>query len=70
MHAHNVELPTLTLYRSEPKWVLKRLMCILEKELRSSADREVERKTGVDIDGDGQIGRLDAEKLQGEREKR
>ena len=53
--------------RSEPKWVLKRLMLVLEKELRSSADRRVERKTGVDIDGDGQIGHLDISKLDSEK---
>lgn len=55
--------------RSEPKWVLKRLMQVLERELRSAADRKVERKTGVDIDGDGTIGRLDMEKINTEKEK-
>lgn len=57
----------LTSRSSEPKWVLKRLMQVLERELRSSADRKVERKTGVDIDGDGQIGHLDTSKLDSEK---
>lgn len=39
-------------------------MQALERELRSKADRKVERKAGVDIDGDGQIGAIDAERLR------
>lgn len=44
-------------------------MQVLERELRNAADRKVERKTGVDIDGDGTIGRLDMEKIKSEKEK-
>lgn len=46
-------------------------MQVLENELRNAADKHIEHKTGVDIDGDGQIGHLDTEKInsgqQGEK---
>ena len=48
---------------NEPKWVLRRLMESLEAGLRRKADGKVERKTGVDLDGDGEIGTYDRQKV-------